>query len=96
MKLNLLKLVTNLNMLQPEDTSGGLISDYLKNDLLPCLLSDKSIQIKDVDFEAFTEEELIDLEGYLRELSDQCSKNSAFTKVISSAKTQTASLPMFC
>lgn len=96
MKLNLLKLVTNLNMLQPEDTSDGLISDYLKNDLLPRLLSDDPIQIKDVDFNAFTEEELVDLEGYLRELSDLCSKSSAFTKVIASAKTQTSSLPMFC
>lgn len=96
LKLNLLKLFANINNVKSdEETRDVQITDYL-NGLLTKLLSDNPICLSDVDFNAFTMEELEDVETYIRRLDMMIEKSHKIRQNIVSAKTQALSIPTFC
>lgn len=96
LKLNLTKLFINLDKADSsKETSNVQLTDYL-NELLTRLLSDNPIWLSDIDFDAFTMEELEDFETYIRRLEMMIDESCRIKRTISSAKTQALSAPTFC
>lgn len=96
LKLNLTKLFANLDKADSnKETSNVQIIDYL-NGLLAKLLSDNPIWLSDIDFDAFTMEELEDFETYIRRLEMMIDESCRIKRTITSAKTQALSAPTFC
>lgn len=96
LKLNLTKLFANLDKADSnKETSNVQIADYL-NELLTRLLSDNPIWLSDIDFDAFTMEELEEFETYIRRLEKMIDESCRIKRAITSAKTQALSAPAFC